>query len=427
MKKVAILGFGVEGRAAWAYFSRLGADITILNELPITDVPAGVKVEIGSEIFTRAKGYDVVVRTPSIHPNRIVTDGKITSATKEFFAHCPAPIIGVTGSKGKGTTASWIRLMLQNAGKKTFLVGNIGVPALAMLDQITKDDMVVYELSSFQLWDLTQSPQVAVILMIEPEHLDVHISFEEYVAAKANIVAYQTSKDKVIFLPSNQYSATIAAKSLGDKIPYTTSPGAYVEDNYIIIDNQKIIATSEVALPGQHNLENACAAVTAAWQMTQNHEAIAKALRDFKGLEHRLKFIKEVDGVRYYDDSIATTPGAAIAALQAFTQPKIIILGGSSKGAQYNELAKVMASQSVKKALLIGDERFKIQQALDEVGFTAYELLDKTVSMQKIVAKAHTIAAPGDVVLLSPACASFGMFKSYTDRGNQFINAVNDI
>lgn len=423
-KKVAILGFGVEGRAAWRYFRDQGAEITILDERPPTNVPDGVRQEIGPSVFERAIGYDIVVRSPSIRPDRIKTDGKITTVTKEFFEHCPAPIIGVTGTKGKGTTASLIRAMLQTSGKKTYLVGNIGIPSLEILDELTADDIVVYELSSFQLWDLQQSPHIAVVLMVEPEHLDVHKNAEEYFNAKANVTAHQTKDDVTIYLPTNPLTKTIALQGVGQKIPYTQEPGAHVESKWIVMADQAIIKTSDIPLPGQHNIDNICAAVTAAWRYTQNTKQIAQAIKDFRGLDHRLKLVGEVNDVAYYDDSIATTPGSAIAALRAFNQPKIIILGGSDKGADFTALAQEVARQNVKIAIVIGQMRNKIEQQLSSAGFTNAILFDESATMQQLVAKAYGLAKPGDVVILSPACASYDMFKSYADRGDQFTAAV---
>lgn len=423
-QKIAIAGFEVEGQAAYRYFKGQGADITIVDERPRNDIPKGAGSKFGAGVLAELAGFDLIVRSPGIRPDRIKTDGEITSVTKEFFKHCPAPIIGVTGSKGKGTTATLIYKILQAAGKTAHLVGNIGVPALDRLADIHKDDVVVYELSSFQLWDLAQSPHIAVVLMMEPEHLDVHADTNEYATAKATIVAYQQPDDVTVYLPTNLLTRQVALQGKGKKIPYTQQPGAHVDGGWIVIDGHRIIAADMMALPGQHNIDNACAALTAVWHITQDTRAAAKVLAEFTGLEHRLKLVGQVNGARYYDDSIATTPGSAIAAMRAFEQPKILILGGSDKGADFTQLAQEVAQQNIKTVIAIGAMRQRLQVALTAAGFTTVLLFDQQSSMKQIVQAAFAIATPGDVVILSPACASFDMFKNYKDRGEQFIAAV---
>ncbi|HXH26814.1 MAG TPA: UDP-N-acetylmuramoyl-L-alanine--D-glutamate ligase [Candidatus Acidoferrum sp.] len=426
MSKIAIVGFGIEGQSAYRYFARHGHDITIFDAKTV-EVPEGAKAEFGPDIYDHLNGFDMVIRTPGLRPDRIKTDAEVSSVTREFFKHCPAPIIGVTGTKGKGTTSTLIYKILQAAGKTAHLLGNIGVPALDELDNVKADDIVVYELSSFQLWDLDRSPHVAVVLMIESEHMDVHTDLNEYLNAKARIVEYQTPEDVTVYLPTNYHTADIAMRGDGRKIPYTQEPGAYVEGGWILIDDHAIIATKKLQLPGRHNIDNACAAVTAAWQITQDTAAMAKALEEFEGLDHRLKLVGEVEGVRYYDDSFATIPGSAIVALRAFEQPKIIILGGSDKGADFTQLGQEIARQNVRTAILIGLMRDRLKEALTAAGFTKIELFDEQSTMPQIVAKAKAIAQPGDVVLLSPACASFDMFKNYKDRGEQFTAAVKTL
>ncbi len=266
--KVAIAGYGLEGEANFHYWNTLGVDITIFDEreVPAQPLPENVKTVLGPGSFKKMHGYDIVVRTASLSPDKIETDGKVWSATNEFFSKCPAPIIGVTGTKGKGTTCSIITEILKATNKTVHLVGNIGVPALEVLPNIKADDIVVFELSSFQLWDLKKSPQTAVVLMIEPDHLDNHSSMEEYVAAKANIAKYQDDDDVVAYHPTNKYSAQIAQLSPAHKRKYMTSEGAYIVSGQIVIDNVAVSMVKEVGLLGEHNLENICAALTAVWQ-----------------------------------------------------------------------------------------------------------------------------------------------------------------
>jgi UDP-N-acetylmuramoylalanine--D-glutamate ligase len=429
-KKVAIIGFGSEGLSAYNYFARQGSDITIYDEnaVPNQPLPSGAKFISGKDSFKDLHGFDLVMRFPAVRPDRFVTDGERSSVIIEFFKACPAPIIGVTGSKGKGTTSSLIKLMLQNAGVRTHLAGNIGVPALDILADVRPTDVVVLELSSFQLWDLKQSPHVGVVLMVEPEHQDVHTSIEEYLKAKSNLVRWQTADDITVYLPSNHLTKKVALVGDGQKVPYTKAPGAHVKNGHIVIDGQEVCAVKDIKLPGSHNVDNACAAVTAAWQFTKDTIALAKALKEFEGLEHRLKFVREVGGVGYYDDSFATTPTSAVAAVKAFSQPKIIILGGADKGADFTEVGKAITASNVRGVVLIGLMRHRLQLALEKAGYTgALAIFDEHSSMQQIVDQAANLAKPGDVVILSPACSSLDMFKNYKDRGDKFIAAVSKL
>lgn len=432
--KIAIAGYGVEGKSNYAYWSKDEAnDITIVDEkLDATspDFPQGVKTLTGENIFSQLHDFDVVVRTAGLPPHKITTNGKVWSATNEFFEKSPAPIIGVTGSKGKGTTSSLVASILSAAGKKVWLVGNIGLASLDVLDQIQPDDVVVYELSSFQLWDLQRSPQTAVVLFIEQEHLDVHSSMEEYVEAKAQITRHQTQDDTLIYNVENEYASWIAKSSVAQKVGYPSNETAHVKDEFFYYDETLLCSIDELRIPGAHNTGNAIAAIDAVWAFTQDVEAIKSGLNNFKGLPHRLSFVREVNNVRYYDDSIATTPSSAIAGLRAFGDvAKVIILGGSYKGSDFTELAKEMLHHDV-KAILIGDEAQRIAAAFDAAVFTSYEILATPVSgsiAEAMTKRAAEVAEPGGVVLLSPSAASFGLFKNYADRGDQFIAAVEKL
>ncbi|RYF28124.1 MAG: UDP-N-acetylmuramoyl-L-alanine--D-glutamate ligase [Chloroflexi bacterium] len=426
--KIAIAGYGAEGQSNYNYFFQQGHELTIVDEreLSAMDLPYGAVSILGEGAFHQLDGFDMVVRTAGLAPRKIQTDGKIWSATNEFFARCPAPIIGVTGSKGKGTTSSLIASILRAAGRTVHLVGNIGVPALDELHDIQPTDVVVYELSSFQLWDAERSPNIAVVLYIEPEHLDVHTDMKEYVTAKAQIAMHQAGSDIVVYNQSNDYATSIALRSSAAKIPYQNEQAAHVVDGYFWFGDIQLCSIDQLKLPGRHNYDNACAAITAVWKWVKQPEVIAKGLADFTGLPHRLKFIRSFDGVSYYDDSIATTPGSAIAAIHAFSQPKILILGGSSKGADFSELAQVASGGNVRSVVAIGDEAPKIVKAFKKSGIDIHNL-GSDVTMVQVVQKAHDLAVDGDVVALSPSCASFGMFKNYVDRGQQFIQAVQEL
>lgn len=427
--KVAIAGFGVEGQANNAYFLGQGHDITIVDEreLAPTDLPYGARAILGANAFEQLDGFDMVVRTAGLRPSKIKTDGKIWSGTNEFFAKCPAPIIGVTGSKGKGTACSLIASILRAAGHTVHLVGNIGDPAISELESIRSSDIVVYELSSFQLWDAVRSPHVAVILGIEPEHLDVHKNFSEYVNAKANIALHQSPKDIVIYNKENPYSIKISRESKGARIPYQHEKAAHVSDGSFWFGETKLCSVDALLIPGRHNLDNACAAITAVWKWVKDGTIIAQGLSNFAGLPHRLKFVRSVDDVAYYDDSIATTIGSVIASLRTFEQPKILILGGSDKGADYKALAEEVAKHDVSRVILIGDEAPKIEKALKKARVESITNFGTDTTMAKVVEYAQSIAKAGEIVILSPACASFGMFKNYADRGDQFIAAVEQL
>ena len=424
--KIAIAGYGVEGEANYRYWSQdPNNQLTIVDEHthPKHPLPEGVEAMLGEGALGKLDGFDMVIRTAGLSPYKIKTTGKVWSGTNEFFVQCPAPIIGVTGSKGKGTTSSLIASILEAAGKKVWLVGNIGKAAIEVVDQIQPDDIVVYELSSFQLWDIERSPHVAVVLFIEQEHLDVHPNMDDYVEAKGNIARYQTAHDVVIFNQYNQYATHIADQSAAQRIGYPDVHYAHVDKGYFWYGDQKLCSVDVLQIKGEHNVVNAIAAINAVWLYTQQTPAIEEGLRAFKGLPHRLAYVRTVNGVDYYDDSIATTPASAIAALRAFSdKKKVIILGGSSKGSDFAPLAHEMLHHDV-QAILIGDEAENIASALKAVGFDHYEFLQDATG-ESIVAKASEIAEPDSVVLLSPSSASFGLFKNYVDRGEQFIAAV---
>ncbi len=431
--KIAILGFGLEGRAAYDYW-REGNDITICDLDESIEIPAGAAAWLGSDYLRDLDAFDLIVRSPFIHPQQIADANgsnildKVTSNTNEFLRVSPTKhIIGVTGTKGKGTTSTLIANMLEASGKRVHLGGNIGVAALELLrEDIQSSDWVVLELSSFQLIDLQESPHIAVCLMVVPEHLNWHEDFEEYIAAKQQLFINQTEADIAIYYSTNETSSTIAGIALGQLIPYYEAPGAYVANGRIVIDKQEICKTSELQLLGAHNWQNVCATVTTVWQVTQDVTALRSVLTSFSGLAYRLQFIRELDGVRYYNDSFGTTPETAIVALEAFSEPKVIILGGSDKGADYNDLIKAVTTNTVRSVVLIGDaEAGRIRTGLEAAGFTA--IIAGGNIMADVVHAAHAAAKPGDVVLLSTACASFDMFDSYKQRGAAFTAAVEQL
>lgn len=441
--KVALVGFAVEGKSALPYWQQQGADVTVCDQDPNKDVPPGIDRQLGPDYLKDLGRFDVIVRTVGMHPQKILdanpgVKDKITTNINEFLRVCPTKnVIGVTGTKGKGTTCSLILKMLQAAGKDAYLGGNYGIPAFSFLPKLTKDSWVVMELSSFMLYDIKYSPHIGVCLMVEPEHLDWHGDVNDYFKAKSNMFAHQADHDVAIYYANSERSHQIVRVSPGDKIAYYDEPGAYIHEHKIMIDQTVLCKTDELKLLGKHNWQNACAAATAFWQVAQAPDAIRKVLTTFSGLEHRLEFVREVDGVKYYDDSFGTTPETAQVALEAFTQPKVIILGGSDKGSYYDKLISTIADANIRQIILIGNTTNpayptasnKIEAELRAQNFSQMHSLIRPggATMSEILAACRKYAKKGDVVLLSTACASFDMFKDYKERGNQFKAAVHDL
>lgn len=430
--KIAILGFDVEGRSSFEYFKAQGHDLTICDQNPDTNVPEGVPAVLGSGYLDDLDRFDLVVRTAGLPPHKILEKNpdlgpKITTQVNEFFKAAPTKnIIGITGTKGKGTTSTLVYKMLEAAGKTVHLGGNIGVPVLDLVAKIKADDWVVLELSSFQLIDLHYSPSIGVCLMVFPEHLNWHLDLPEYYHAKSQLFIHQKAGDVAVYFADNENSQNIAAGGHGQKIPYFAAPGAEVKDGAIVIDGQSICKTGDLKLLGAHNWQNVCAAVTAVWQVTQDIEAIRSVLTSFSGLEHRLELVAEAEGVRYYDDSFGTTPETAIVAIEAFDAPEIVIVGGRSKGIPFDDLVETIANRdNVKKVITFGETGPGIAELLREAGFQ--DVINGGSTMDDIVDQAYAQAEAGDIVILTPACESFDMFKNYKDRGQQFKTAVRSL
>ncbi|HSX08719.1 MAG TPA: UDP-N-acetylmuramoyl-L-alanine--D-glutamate ligase [Candidatus Saccharimonadales bacterium] len=442
-KKVAVLGLGIEGLAVVQFLQRKGASLWILdknqnntidNNLITQAEKLGVHFVFGKDYLSHLSDYDIIFRSPGVKrllPELLEAEKNgaiITSQTKLFFELCPCPIIGVTGTKGKGTTSTLIFNMLKEAGMDAYLGGNIGVPEITFLDKLQSSSIVVLELSSFQLQDLDKSPHIGVMLMVTSEHLDHHATLEEYIDAKRNLIRFQTPDDFAVI--NRDYPASNESDVYTDgKVFYTsrereTENGCFALNRKITVrrngSDDEIISTSEIALPGKHNLENVCAAVMAARLAGVSKQYIIHVLKTFTGLPHRLELVSTVNDVRYYDDSFSTTPETAIAAIESFGEPKILILGGSTKGSDFTQLGKIIReSESIKAIIGIGDEWEEIKAHIGSLK-SQILIIEGATTMKQIVAAASKIAQKGDVVLLSPACASFGMFKDYKERGEQF-------
>jgi UDP-N-acetylmuramoylalanine--D-glutamate ligase len=439
-KKVAILGYGVNNAELGPFLIRRGAKVTICDKngsLPSPPFPT--ELRLGPNYLKNLTDFDVIFRTPGLpYLTPEIQSARqagviITNQTQLFLEECRAKTIGITGTKGKGTTASLIEACFQaakNQGKfnnNVYVAGNIGASALSLLEKVTPNDWVILELSSFQLQDMTVSPHIAVVLNITSDHLDYHASVEEYQSAKVSIVQYQGEGDYALLYRDSEFVASLVYQTKA-QIAYFSrlepvEAGAFVENGDIILrkpefDDQIICQRSDIKLIGDYNLENVTAAVAAAAAAGLSVEAIRSGVIAFPGLHHRLEFIAEKGGVKFYDDSKATTPDATIAAIESFGHPITLIIGGSS--------IQSINDSMVEAVVYIGVEGDTINRLLEEKKVSVNRIAGGT-TMKEIVQKTTEVTRPGGIVLLSPAAASFGLFKNAEDRGNQFQAAVKAI
>ena len=446
-KKIAIIGFGLEGRDLVKYFINENFEITVFDrkderQLDIPKEFKKVKFITGKNYLSGTlNDFDTIYRSPGVYRyTRKLLDAEkkgvtVSSATQLFFDKCPGKIIAVTGTKGKGTTSSLIYNILEKSGKDVYLVGNIGKPFLEILPKLNSDSQVIMELSSFQLIDLKKSPNIAVILNITEDHLDWHKNKEEYIEAKKNILKYQTKKDFAVI--NSDYEIPKSFQKITKGKVYLTSSkneveGCYVNDKDIIlkIDNKKdfIGKVDKLILRGKHNWENVTPAVLASFLSDADLDVIKDQVFSFKGLEHRLELVGEINDVTFYNDSFATGPQPTIAAINSFKEPLTLILGGYDKGLDYSQLInEIIKYKNKLKVILIGDLQEKIYDLLSK-SFSKENIikLDKS-SMDEIIKKAVEITPKNGVVLLSPAAASFDMFKDYKERGSLFKKAVLEL
>lgn len=405
--QVGILGYGKEGKSAEQYFQKRGAKVEIIDDFDPKD--------LNGRDFN---DFDLILRSPSVPPQQ-----NFSSMTKYFFDHCPCPIIGVTGTKGKGTTCSLITDLFKALDQKVWLVGNIGNPALDVLDDISPNDAVVYEMSSFQLWDLNVSPKIAVILGIEPDHLNVHKDFTDYVQAKANIVKHQTATDVCIYYSKNPHSLQIAQLSSAQKLAYPLK------------NTELAKVLPHLNIPGKHNQDNAEAALLAVSSfyhieltnfIKKYSQKIITTFAKFQGLPHRLQYLRTLNQVKYFDDNFSTTPTSLEVALKAFPeQPIVLIAGGRDKTSNQDlpEIANYIQSTSnLKKTILIGESGKELIKLLEHA-----ELADSLPNaLLKARASAEQLSQPA-IVLMSPAAASFDMFDNVYARGAEFQKLVQEL
>lgn len=446
-QKIAVLGFGIEGQSVVNFLLKQNPSqkIVVYDKTDRANFPQifindfeskGVNFELGRDTLT-SFDFDLFFRSPGIPldselARKADENGKLTSATQLFFELCPCPIIGITGTKGKGTTSTLIYEMIKQEEDDAFLGGNIGTPPLDFLEQVEPTSLVVLELSSFQLEDLIISPHIGVCLMVTEDHLEVHGTTENYVKAKESITKFQTEDDFLI--ANSDYPSTRQIAELSKaQVKWVSNKGeleqgCFIKDGWVVVRDpieEQIIEAKDVFIPGRHNLENICAATMVAKILGISNESIIQVLKDFKGLPHRLEFVKEKGGVKYYDDSFATNPDPAIAAIQAFAAPKILILGGSPKNSDFRHMGEIInQDRSIKAIIGIGIEWPKIKQSISPLN-PEILIVEGCQNMEQIVKKAREISSDGDIVILSPACASFDMFNNYKDRGDQFKKWVN--
>lgn len=406
-KNVGIIGYGMEGKSVEKFLKSKGAKVEILDQ------------KISSDYLSNLERFDILVRSAGVYPFKpeivkaVKMGVRLTSPTHIFFDEFAGFVIGVTGTKGKGTTSTLIYEILKSAGQDVYLAGNIGLASLDILPKLKQSSVVVLEMSSFQLIDLPVSPNISVVLNITKDHLDWHKDLKEYTNSKINIVKHQSASDWAVI--NSEYKSSL-------------SFAKHTKANIIYFNKKDLdpIYRQNLIIKGQHNLENIAAAVAVAKIMQVKKDIIIKTVSKFKGLEHRLEFVRNFNGTSYYNDSFATGPDATIAAIKSFDQTKTLILGGSDKGLNYDQMIKaVNLDPNIKNIILIGQVGKMLKSKLNSKKINVLDM--GRSSMKEIVEKASTLTSKGSVVLLSPAAASFDMFKDYKDRGSQFKTAVKTL
>lgn len=448
-KKVAFIGTGVTNQSCIELFAAHGADITLCDKkenlhafgaLAPRLVELGVRLSLGANYLDGLSGAEMIMRTPGFEyytpalQAAKAAGSEVTSEMELFFRLCPCPILAVTGSDGKTTTTTLIAEMLRKAGKTVHLGGNLGRALLPVAETIQANDIAVVELSSFQLISMRQSPHIAVVTNVTPNHLDHHKDMQEYVDAKRNILLYQAPGDRAVLGYANEITRAMHADVKGDFCWFTrfsdVKNGAFLRADGMLCMAQSgvitpILPKDEIALRGAHNIENVLAAAAAVWGLV-SAEDIAAVARGFAGVEHRIEPVRTVNGVRWYNDSIATSPTRVVAGLRAFDQKLIILAGGSDKGISFAPMVADLFAH-VKTIFLMGATAQKIEDAIRaDAGFADSGLqILRTDGMENAVRLAADMAQPGDIVSLSPACASFDSYPNFEARGNHFKALVN--
>lgn len=443
-KKVAVIGIGVSNTPLIRMLLRADINVTAcdkssreaLGDIADELESLGAKLCLG-EHYLDDLNHDVIFRTPGLRPDVPALEAakergaEITSEMEVFFQTCPCRIIAVTGSDGKTTTTTIISELLKAAGYNVYVGGNIGKPLLADTPGMEQGDIVVLELSSFQLMTMKQSPDIAVVTNVTPNHLDVHKSMSEYIAAKENLFRYQASDTLAVFNLDNEITRAFSENAPGQVICFSRKEkphnGVYLKDESIWSGDREVLPVGDILIPGVHNIENYMAAI-AAVQTLVSDDVIRRVAKTFGGVEHRIELVRKLRGVRYYNDSIASSPTRTIAGLRSFSEKVILIAGGYDKNIPFDELGPEII-EHVKCLVLTGDTASKIRAAVEAApGYVGTNPpIAEYGDFTRAVLAAHQAAEEGDVVLMSPACASFDKFKNFMVRGNAFKKIINEL
>ena len=441
-KRIIVLGLGVSNRPLVRLMLRYGCSVVGCDRTPREKLDAevleleslGCELRLGDSYLENLTG-DMVFRTPGMHPEKpeLValrdTGAEVTSEMEVFFTLCPCTTIAVTGSDGKTTTTTLIAEMLKAAGKTVWLGGNIGTPLLPLLDRMRPEDFAVVELSSFQLMDMKHSSHIAVVTNLAPNHLDVHKDMDEYVQAKKNIFNFQSGEDTLILNLDNSITNTFTGngKTRWFSRVGKTDNGICLDGDFIIRDGVKVLDVKDIVIPGVHNIENYMAAILAVEGLVED-DTIREVARTFGGVEHRIELVRVKDGVKFYNDSIASSPSRTIAGLKSFTEKVCLIAGGYDKHIPYDVLGPYICEHT-KRVYLNGATGPQIRAAVENCA--AYTpgnpVLIDCADFTDAVHKAATDAKPGDIVLMSPASAAFDQFKNFMVRGNYFKTLVKEL
>jgi UDP-N-acetylmuramoylalanine--D-glutamate ligase len=444
-KKVGVVGIGVSNIPLINFLLELGAVVTAfdkktkeeLGEVATEFNSKGVKLELGEGYLDNLNGFDVVFKTPSMRSDseslvKAKKEGAyITSEMEEFVRYTKGKVYGVTGSDGKTTTTTIISKLLEEQGYRTWVGGNIGTPLFSQIENINEEDRVVLELSSFQLMTMTEEIDVAICTNLAPNHLDMHKDMQEYIDAKKNIFLYQSSDGLLILNRENEITYKFKEEAKGIVKEFSSKreirDGSYYKEGILYLEGKEVCKKDNIIIKGMHNVENYLAAFLAT-KDDVSLETMKKVAETFTGVEHRCELVREIDGVKYYNDSIASSPTRTLAGLKAFDEKVIVIAGGYDKHIPFEPLA-YEGYPYIKELILLGATKGKIKDAFDKleeekgvkVNIKIADSLDEAVNIAKGLAKA------GDIITLSPACASFDMYPNFMARGNEFKDIIKSI